>query len=61
MNPVKLAEYQIWADGVIVRLLRELSQEEFDRDVLPPYGSIRLLTGRSEVRVFPGAPPLNHK
>ena len=43
MNPVKLAEYQIWADGVIMRLLGELSQEEFDRDVLPPFGSIRNL------------------
>jgi len=43
MNPEKLAEYQIWADGVIMRLLRELSQEEFDRDVLPPFGSIRNL------------------
>ena len=43
MNPEKLAEYQIWADGVIIRLLRELSEEEFDRDALPPYGSIRNL------------------
>jgi uncharacterized damage-inducible protein DinB len=43
MNPVKLAKYQIWADGVIMRLLGELSPEEFDRDVLPPYGSIRNL------------------
>ena len=43
MNPEKLAEYQIWADGVIIRLLRELSPEEFDRDVLPPFGSIRNL------------------
>ena len=44
MNPEKLAEYQIWTDGVIMRLLRELSQEEFDRDVLPPFGSIRNLS-----------------
>jgi uncharacterized damage-inducible protein DinB len=43
MNPEKLAEYQIWADGVVTKLLRELSQEEFDRDVLPPFGSIRNL------------------
>lgn len=43
MNPEKLAEYQIWADGVIIKLLRELSHEEFDRDVLPPFGSIRNL------------------
>jgi uncharacterized damage-inducible protein DinB len=43
MDLVKLASYQIWADGVIIRLLRELSQEEFDREVLPPFGSIRNL------------------
>ena len=43
MELVKLASYQIWADSVIIRLIGELSQEEFDRDVLPPFGSIRNL------------------
>lgn len=43
MDLEKLAEYQIWADEVARELLKGLTEEEFSRDVLPPFGSIRSL------------------
>ncbi len=43
MDLEKLAEYQIWADDVARGILEELPEEEFSRDVLPPFGSIRSL------------------
>jgi uncharacterized damage-inducible protein DinB len=43
MDLRRLAEYQIWADDVARGLLGGLSEEEFSRDVLPPFGSIRSL------------------
>ena len=43
MDLRKLAEYQIWADDVARGLLGGLSEEEFSREVLPPFGSIRSL------------------
>ena len=44
MRLEKLARYQIWADDAARRLLADLTDEEFDREVLPPFGSIRKLT-----------------
>jgi uncharacterized damage-inducible protein DinB len=43
MDLRKLAEYQIWADDMARGILGGLSEEEFSRDVLPPFGSIRSL------------------
>lgn len=43
MRLEKLARYQIWADDTARRLLADLTDEEFDREVLPPFGSIRNL------------------
>lgn len=43
MDLEKLAEYQIWADDVARGILGGLTEEEFSRDVLPPFGSIRSL------------------
>jgi uncharacterized damage-inducible protein DinB len=43
MDLRRLAEYQIWADDVARGLLGGLSEEEFSRGVLPPFGSIRSL------------------
>jgi len=43
MDLQRLAEYQIWADDQARRLLLDLTEEEFSRDVLPPFGSIRSL------------------
>ena len=43
MNLQRLAEYQIWADDKARELLGGLTEEEFSRDVLPPFGSIRNL------------------
>ena len=39
----KLAEYQLWADDNARELLGGHTEEEFSRDVLPPFGSIRSL------------------
>jgi uncharacterized damage-inducible protein DinB len=44
MNLQRLAEYQIWADGKARELLMSLTDEEFSREVLPPFGSIRSLS-----------------
>ena len=43
MNLQRLAEYQTWADDQARKLLLDLTEEEFSRDVLPPFGSIRSL------------------
>lgn len=43
MNLQRLAEYQIWANDKARKLLGGLTEEEFSRDVLPPFGSIRNL------------------
>ena len=43
MNLTKLAEYNIWANDKTRNLLRGLTEEEFSREVLPPYGNIRSL------------------
>ena len=43
MDLEKLAEYQMWADDVARGILGGLTEEEFSRDVLPPFGSIRSL------------------
>jgi len=43
MDLEKLARYMIWANDIARDLLEELAEEEFSRDVLPPFGSIRSL------------------
>ena len=43
MDLKRLAEYQIWADDQARKLLLDLTEEEFSKDVLPPFGSIRNL------------------
>ncbi|MCX6656541.1 MAG: DinB family protein [Candidatus Bathyarchaeota archaeon] len=43
MDLTKLVEYNIWADDKTRNLLRGLTEEEFNREVLPPYGNIRSL------------------
>jgi uncharacterized damage-inducible protein DinB len=43
MDLSKLAEYNIWANDKTRSLLRRLTEEEFNREVLPPYRNIRNL------------------
>ena len=43
MDLSKLAKYNIWANDKVRNLLKGLTEEEFSRDVLPPYGNIRSL------------------
>lgn len=43
MKLEKLAEYQIWANDVTRGILGDLTEEEFSREVIPPFGSIRRL------------------
>jgi uncharacterized damage-inducible protein DinB len=43
MDLSKLAEYNIWANDKARNLLRGLTEDEFSREVLPPYGNIRSL------------------
>ena len=43
MDLTKLAEYNLWANDRSRNLLRGLTEDEFSREVLPPYGNIRSL------------------
>ena len=43
MKLEKLAEYQIWANDVTRGILGDLTEEEFSKEVVPPFGSIRRL------------------
>ncbi len=43
MDQAKLADYNLWANDRVRKLLSNLSEEEFSRNVLPPYSSIRNL------------------
>jgi uncharacterized damage-inducible protein DinB len=44
MKLEKLTEYQIWANDVTRGILGDLTEEEFSREVIPPFGSIRRLS-----------------
>jgi uncharacterized damage-inducible protein DinB len=39
----KLADYHLWADDRARELIRGLSDEEFTREVVPPFGSVKRL------------------
>ena len=43
MDLTRLADYNLWANDLTREKLRTLTEEEFSRDVLPPYGSIKNL------------------
>ncbi len=43
MDQEKLADYNLWANDRVRKLLSNLTEEEFSRNVLPPYNSIRIL------------------
>ena len=43
MQPIKLADYNLWANNLVRNLLNGLTEEEFNRHILPPYDSIRNL------------------
>ena len=43
MDLTKLADYNLWANNLTREKLCTLTEEEFSRDVLPPYGSIKNL------------------
>jgi len=43
MDQSKLADYNLWANDRVRKLLIGLNDEEFSRKVLPPYDSIRNL------------------
>ncbi len=43
MDLVKLGAYHVWANDRARKLLEGLTEEEFSRELLPPYNSIRNL------------------
>lgn len=47
----KLARYQIWADDIARRLVGDLTDEEFSREILPPFGSIRSLCAHITIAI----------
>jgi uncharacterized damage-inducible protein DinB len=47
----KLARYQLWADDVVRGLVGGLTDEEFSREVLPPFGSVRSLCAHITIAI----------
>lgn len=47
----KLARYQLWADEVVRGLVGGLTDEEFSREVLPPFGSVRSLCAHITIAI----------
>lgn len=43
MNLEKLADYHIWANDRAREIISDLSPEEFTREVVPPFGSVKRL------------------
>ena len=43
MNLAKLADYHLWANNRVRKKLLELSEEEYAREVIPRYKSIKNL------------------
>ena len=43
MNLEKLADFHLWADDRAREIIRDLSYEEFTREVVPPFGSVKRL------------------
>ena len=52
MDLKRIAEYMVWADDEARGLLAGLTEEEFSRDVLPPFGSIRSLCAHITLAVM---------
>jgi uncharacterized damage-inducible protein DinB len=47
----KLVSYQLWADDIARGLVNDLTDEEFSREVLPPFGSIRSLCSHITIAI----------
>jgi uncharacterized damage-inducible protein DinB len=47
----KLARYQLWADEIARGLVGGLTDEEFSREILPPFGSIRSLCAHITIAI----------
>jgi uncharacterized damage-inducible protein DinB len=43
MDLEKLADYHLWADDRTREIIKDLSHEEFTREVVPPFGSVKRL------------------
>jgi uncharacterized damage-inducible protein DinB len=41
MDLVKLADYHLWANDRVRSILKDLSQDEYEKDLIPPLGSIK--------------------
>jgi uncharacterized damage-inducible protein DinB len=47
MDLTRLADYNLWANDLTREKLGTLTEEEFSRGVIPPYGSIKNLVTRA--------------
>ena len=47
----KLDRYQLWADDIARDLVGDLNDEEFTREILPPFGSIRSLCAHITIAI----------
>jgi len=43
INLEKLCRYQMWADNIVQDIIRGLTEEEFTREIGPPFGSVKNL------------------
>ena len=41
MNPIKFADYHLWANDRVREKLMELTEDEYSRDLIPPLDSIK--------------------
>jgi uncharacterized damage-inducible protein DinB len=47
----KLARYQLWADDIARGLVGDITDEEFSREILPPFGSIQSLCAHIAIAI----------
>ncbi len=43
MDLVKLADYHLWANDRVRGIIKNLSQDEYEKDLIPPYNTIQRL------------------
>jgi uncharacterized damage-inducible protein DinB len=51
MNIIKLAEYNIWANNEVRDVLETLTEEEFSKEIIPPFNSIKQLCLHSLIAI----------
>ena len=51
MDPIKFADYHLWANNRVRGKLMELTEDEYCRELIPPFNSIKRLVIHSILAV----------